>query len=127
MKKGKLRDLDYAMATMADFVEFYGQAPQYSVRAIVFRKGCKIVAIGGVKSEKGRMVAFSEISPDVTLPKATIWRCAMVVMEMIKAINLPVWAVAEREGENTGKLIRRFGFEHQAENVDGEVFVLWPN
>lgn len=127
MTKSKAGNLTHNLATLADLVEFYGCPPEQSVKAIVFRDGGKLVAIGGVKREGGRWVAFSEIKPDANLSKMTIWRGAKVVMEMIKAMNMPIWAVAERKGESTGKFSMRLGFVHEAANQYGEVYCLWPN
>lgn len=126
MKKFNLKELTYRQATLEDLVAFYGSAPKETTRAIIFLRGDKIVAIGGVKMEKGRVVAFSEIKPDANLSKMTIWRSALIVMEMIKTFEVPVWAAAEHKGADTAKLIKRFGFEFQANNKDVEVYTLWP-
>lgn len=126
MTKGSFKDISYNLATAEDLQEFYGAPARESIRAIVFRQCGKLVAIGGMKSEKGRLVAFSELAPDATVSKVTIGRCAVVVMNMIKATKMPVWAIAERKGADTGKLVLWYGFEHWASNQDGEVYVLWP-
>ena len=127
MKRFNLTGLTYRHATRDDLVAFYGKAPACSIRALVFLDGDKIVAIGGMKREDGRWVAFSEIKPDVKLGKLTIWRCAKLVMEMLEAMKLPIWAVAEQQGAETGLLVRHLGFQHEGEIKAGEVYVLWPS
>lgn len=126
MKKSSLGDITYHEATLDDLVAFYGTAPKETTRAIVFYRGDKIVAIGGVKREMGRLVAFSEIKPDANLRKITIGRAAHIVMEMIRTYRVPIWAAAEHKGAETAKVVKRFGFEHQASNKDVEVYALWP-
>lgn len=126
VKTNNLGDITYHEATVDDLVAFYGESPKESTRAIVFYCGDKIVAIGGVKREMGRLVAFSEIKPDANLRKMTIGRMAHIVMEMIRTYRVPIWAAAEHKGADTAKVVRRFGFEFQASNKDVEVYALWP-
>jgi len=124
--KNKLGDLTYHNATVADLVAFYGAPPKETTQAIVFYRGDKIVAIGGIKREQGRVVAFSEIKPDANLSKMTIGRCAYLVMDMIRTFRVPVWAAADHKGADTAKLIKHFGFVHQSSNQDAEIYTLWP-
>lgn len=119
-------ELTYRQASAEDLIAFYGEKPKTSMRAIVFFQGDKIVAIGGVKRELGRVVAFSEIKPDANLSKMTIGRGARIVMDMIRTYKVPVWAAAERKGDETAKLIKHFGFEHQASDNESEIYTLWP-
>jgi len=127
MKKANtVGNLTYRIATPDDIIAFYGEKPKESTRAIVFYDGDKIVAIGGIKRESGRLVAFSEIKPDARLSKMTIVRGANVVMEMIRGYKVPIWAAADHKGDETGKLVKHYGFEHQASNQDAEIYTLWP-
>lgn len=127
MRKVNLNGYTHRMATAEDLVAFYGEPPKETTRAIIFLDGDKIVAIGGVKRQQGRLSAFSEIKPDANLSKMTIGRMAQVVMDMIRTYKVPIWAAAEKLGADTGKLVKRYGFEHQASNEEAEIYTLWPN
>lgn len=128
MKKVNLNGYTHRIATPEDLVDFYGATPKESIRAIIFfDSGGKIVAIGGVKRERGRLVSFSEKKAGATLSKMTIGRFARVVMEMIRTYKVPIWAAAERQGPETARLMKHYGYVHEASNQDVEIYTLWPN
>lgn len=127
MRKVNLNGYTHRMATADDLAAFYGEPPKETTRAIVFLDGDKIVAIGGVKRQQGRLSAFSEIKQGANLSKMTIGRMAQVVMDMIRTYQVPIWTAAEKQGAATGKLVKHYGFEHQASNEEAEIYTLWPN
>lgn len=126
MKRVNLGHLIHRVASKEDLTAFYGETQKDSIRAIVFLDGGIIVAIGGVKREQGRLVAFSEMKAGVTLSKMMIGRMARVVMDMIRTYQVPIWAAAEHQGSDTAKLIKHYGFKHQASNEKAEIYTLWP-
>ena len=62
-------------------------------------------------------VVFSNIKKDAKINKVSIWRGALVVMDMIAKENVPMYAVAHNE-----KLWKTLGFE----KVRGDVYI-WRN
>jgi len=96
----------YRIATKEDIEAFTGGGVPYTLKALAFFYDGKPAGIGGYKIENGNFVVFSDILKDVDAPKLTIYRCALKIMELIRAKGLPMYVVADNPS-----LCKRMGFE----------------
>jgi len=81
-------------STLEHYKQFYdvGSMP-FTVRSLSFFLDDELVAVGGVRFCKSFFLVFSEIKPGVNVEKATIFRCGIEVMNMVKSLGIPVVAV----------------------------------
>lgn len=97
-------------ATLDHFKQFYGYDEMpYSARGKAFYLDGELVAVAGVRFVQGYFLVFSEIKPDVKVEKATIFRCGLEVMDMVKSLGLPVIAVAGN-GITAPRFLKHLGF-----------------
>lgn len=87
----------YHLATLDDYINYYGSRPAYSARAYIFYKGDEPVGIGGYKLDSGRYILFSEIKESGILDKLTIVRAGKVIVSLIDELNVPVMASSKNE------------------------------
>lgn len=107
-------------ATFADLQQFYDTNPGDTVRAVsVFADG-ELAAVAGVRIERGRLTAFSDIKEGITAPKITIWRTAKELMKHVTKTNAPLLAVCE--DERACRFLERLGWKHLKSDDCGEVY-----
>lgn len=107
----------YRVASAEDIEGVTGEKPVYSVKALAFFYDGELAGIGGYKIHNGSYVAFSDIKKGVEAPKLTIYRCALIIMDLIKSKGLPMFASAENP-----ELCERLGFER----FNGDLYK-WPS
>lgn len=95
-------------ATRSDLIDFYGQLPPMTVRAIVAVNDDKPVGVGGYYLNGGVAVAFTN---QRNMPKRDIVRGARALIDMLKPLGMDVFAGAEGDGS----VLRHFGFEPYGE------------
>ena len=99
----------FRLATAEDVRAVTGKDAPATLKALVFFYDGKPAGIGGYKIERGNYYVFSDINKDVDAPKITVYRCALKIMDLIKARGLPMFTVAENPS-----LCERMGFEQIA-------------
>lgn len=110
----------YKDATQADLIAFYGLKPPFSIKAIVFFLDQALVAIGGWKIENGQYVVFSEIKEGVKVEKATVFRCAQVILKMVSEKGCPMYAATHNH-----KFLGKLGFKPFETVSDNKEFFVW--
>lgn len=84
----------------------------FTARAITFLVDGTPSGIGGVQYVRHGFLAFCSISKDVIISKASIVRCGLEVMNMIKSIGAyPVYAIPDVEKKNAERFLKSMGFE----------------
>jgi hypothetical protein len=101
---------------------FETDSPPFTVKGLSFFLEGELVAIGGVRYERGYFIAFSDIKPGVTVSKATVYRCGLEVMKFIKDLGIPVVAMADENLESAPRFLTHLGFEYKRSDPNGEVF-----
>lgn len=110
----------YKNATQADLLEYYGDYPPYTLKALVFYVDGELAGIGGWKIENGSYVVFSEIRENVTIEKATVFRCARIVMKMVAEQGSPMYAATDNQ-----RLLEKLGFKPFETVSDNREFFVW--
>lgn len=112
--------LEIKPSTQEHFMEFYEmETMPFTAHSLSFFLDGDLVALGGVRIGKDGFLAFSEIKPGVTVEKATIYRCGLEVMKMIKKLNIPVVAIPADQC-TAPNFLKHLGFKTDEK---GEVFV----
>ena len=110
----------YKDATEDDLVAYYGQKPPFSIKGIIFFVDGEMAAIGGWKIQNHRYVVFSEIKEGVKVEKATVFRCAKVIMKMVSEKGCPMYAATENH-----KFLEKLGFKPFETVSDNKEFYEW--
>lgn len=99
--------------TIEDYEVFYNiKSMSFTTRGYAFYLDGALAGIGGIRYENGYFLAFSDIKPDIVVPKATVLRCGLKVMKMIKDMGITVVAVKNKNLEKAGRFLTALGFEH---------------
>lgn len=112
--------VSYRPATQEDLTEFYGEHPPFSIKAIAFMLDGQIAALGGWKIENGSYVIFSEIKEGVTVEKATIFRCAKIILDMVSEQGCPMYAATHNQ-----KFLEKLGFQPFDTVTNSKEFYVW--
>jgi hypothetical protein len=97
-------------STKEDYQAFYGfEAMPFTVRSLSFFLDGALKGLGGVRLERGVYIAFSDMKEDVKVSKATIYRCGLAVMGLIKEMGISVLAVAKND-QTAPAFLKRLGF-----------------
>lgn len=109
----------YQPITLSDFQEFYKDThPPVTIRGYSFFLDDDLVAISGVRNEGGGcFIAFSDMKEGVIVKKATIWRAALVVMNMIDEMHVPVFAFVNPALDTAPRFLTRLGFVMVSDGV----------
>jgi hypothetical protein len=107
-------------STMADVIAFHKMQEddpdhghthilENSIRAWTVEVDGELACIAGIVYGKNYFEAFSDIAPNLNVPKRTIWRYAKILAGYIKDTKLPVIAFC-RENPDSGKFLEAMGF-----------------
>lgn len=94
-----------------------------TVRAITFLLDGEPAGIGGLRYEKGYYLAFSNIKEDINVSKATVVRCGLEVIKMIKSMGVTVFAVKSNALPNADRFLKMLGFEFDSHDEEGDVYI----
>ena len=112
-------------ATIEDIKSFYNiETLPYSIKALVFFLDGELSGIGGVRFQHGHYVVFSDILENVKVPRATILRCAHMIMDMAKQTHKELYAVKHESLVSAKRLLQSLGFNYLKPSEDGDVY-LW--
>ncbi|MCK5149102.1 hypothetical protein KAR48_20265 [bacterium] len=124
MKKSKIT---FEPATTAHAKKFYGDKCAKSFKGHVAMLDGKVVGIGGLSYEQGRMVLFSDMKEEFRPFKKDIWKAIDILGEMVEKTNCPVVAVANNKEKNAEFLLTKLGFTPNGESTpDGKIFWRFP-
>lgn len=112
----------YKPATQSDIIEFYGARPSHSIKALAFYVDGELAGLGGWKMENGSYVIFSEIKSGIVVEKATIFRCAKVILDMVSEEGCPMYASTENP-----KFLEKLGFTPLETVSDSKGFYVWAS
>lgn len=92
-----------------------------SIRAWVVEVDGKLACIAGVVYGKNYIEAFSDMAPDLNVPKRTIWRYGKILAGYIKDLGLPVIALC-RENPDSSKFLESVGFYYVATSGNRKLY-----
>ncbi len=99
-------------ATERDVIDFYGELPEQTLRAVVLVLNNAPVALIGMARQDTYAQFFSEYRPEYRphLKSMTTLRAIKSAMSIVKESRLPVFAVAESTEPDAVRLLTRLGF-----------------
>lgn len=97
-------------ATSADAEAFFGRPTPISFRGFVALLHGKVVGIGGLNWEAGRLVLFSDMKPEMRRFRKAIAVAIRLLVGYARAQGRPVYAVASPTEPTAEKLLSRLGF-----------------
>lgn len=106
-----INDVVFRPATASDALAFYGKLPPARFRGFSAVQGDTVIAIGGVYFHDGHPVAFSDISDDYRKSRKNIAKGIKMLMNFIKELNVPVFALASPDEPTAPYLLAKLGFK----------------
>lgn len=109
----------------ADYImEFHGlSAMPYSARGYAFFLDGDLVGMGGVRFHGPYFIAFSDIKENVKVEKATVYRCALEVMKLIRDMGIKTVAICNNDVPSAPKFLAHLGYHHSHSDPAGEFYV----
>ena len=117
MKKCELR-----YATREGWIQFYGEPPARTVRAVVGVKDGEIIGIGGIVFEEPFPRIFMELTDCARTMKREIITGSRMIMDWMKQNRQIVYAVAH-DDRVAPVFLRHFGFKYQQTFSVGDVYI----
>jgi len=106
-------------ARPADLAKFMDVVP-YTVKAITAEHDGEVLGVGGIYYQGTTVIAFSEFDPKMRKYATDMIRGAMRIVEIVKSVRAPVYAIPGPFA-SAPVLLRRFGFEP----IDDSGFYVW--
>lgn len=110
-------------ARPGDLTEFYGEPSPMTCRAVVAERDGQPLGIGGVYYYRRQVIAFSQVKPELLDSKRDMVIASRATFKMIKALGVPVYALADDSLMNSAKTLEHYGFEKLADSPDGEMYI----
>lgn len=108
--------LDIRPSTAQEYMDWYEMDRMpFSVRSLSFYYDGALAGLGGVRFEHGVHYVFSDIK-DITVPRATVWRCALEVMKMVREMGIVAYAVQKTDIMTSERFLKRLGFKRDNYN-----------
>lgn len=104
-------DVEFRVATLADAQAFFGTYPPARFRGFVAVMDSTVVGIGGVYYHGGRMVAFSDLKPEIRKHKKVIAKGCRILCKFFEELNMPVYALANENEPTAPYLLAKLGFK----------------
>lgn len=102
--------------------EFYGIFPK-SFKGIVALLNGKVIGVGGLKYEDGKMMLFSDIKDELRPYKKDICKAIRIFGRMVKKANYPIVAIAGKEEKNSERILTALGFSPNGQLApEGKIF-----
>lgn len=115
--------LEVKPSTADDFKAFYGfYNMPFSAQSLSFFLDGELKGVGGVRFAEGYFLAFSDFDESVKVNGATLYRCALEIMKVVKDMKSQVFALAKNES-TAPRLLTRLGFTLFASHDEQEVYV----
>lgn len=106
-----------------DFYDVYGHSPSRNMKAYAAELDGKTIAIGGLYYFPEQIIAFTKIKEGYENQKVGLAKGALKLLEMLRKINVPVFAVADPDVPGSSETLLRCGFEYVKRSEQGEVYV----
>lgn len=110
-------------AKAADILALYGNYPKHNMKAYAAELDGKVIAVSGVNYFPDQLVAFSKILPEYQHMKFALAKGTLKVLDLLKRIDAPVYAIADKDIKGSADFLMRCGFEYVARTPEGEVYV----
>lgn len=112
-------------ATAEDLIAYFGGTPKESVRAVVADLAGEIIAVGSLVYMRGSVMGLRmDIKPAMRRFPVALHKGAKMLLGMAKKAGIPtVAAVRDAREPRSTQWLKRLGFEHVADNEDGEVWI----
>lgn len=107
-------------ASEAEIRAFHGGQVPATMNGYAMKVGADIVAMFGLERHKGYRIAYSSIKDGGRKYRKSILKCGKMLVDMIAACRVPVYAVRDNNEPTSDAFLRHLGFEQ----LDGEVY-LW--
>lgn len=105
-----------------DFKKFYSvDSVPFTARSVSFFFDGELKGCGGVRFEQGYFLAFSDFDESVKVNSATIYRCALEVMKIVKDMKTQTFAVAKNL-DKSARLLKRLGWTHYKSEEGQEIY-----
>jgi len=115
---------EFRDATAADAREFYGQEPTNTFRGIAAIVDGKVIGIGGLFYDNNRVIAFSDMKPEMRQRRKDMARACRMIVGMAKKTKRNVYAVAQEDEPTAAALLKKLGFVSAGlESQIGEVLI----
>jgi hypothetical protein len=102
-------------ASRQDLIDFYGEPPAFTMRAIVAVLDHKPIGVAGVVVTQECAAIFSDLSDDMRAYKKSILKGAFAIMNMARELHMPICATGFEA--TSPALLKRLGFESLGEGV----------
>lgn len=115
-------------ASAADVQAFLGGPPPARLRGYVAILDGEVVGLGGVYYHAGTPVAFSDIKPPLRKHRKALAKGCRILMDFIREMNVPVYALANQEEPTASYLLCKLGFKPTGQVTPlGEYLVKEPD
>lgn len=118
-------EVEIRPARAADFCALYGKPPPFTCQALTVVYQGEVVAIGGVTMTEAGYVMCMMIKEGIDAPKIKIWRYCKKIMDMISQGKSVIYAGADVKYPNSGKFLRKLGFEYLCDDEQGGEVFIW--
>lgn len=106
--------------------DFDGEVLQYPVRAWTALLYGQPAGIGGLLYKGPDAMLFARVKPLLREHPLALYKCACKLMEMIKAKDIPLIAIADKDIPRSEATLEWFGFEHTGSTEHGEMYEWMP-
>lgn len=106
--------------------DFSGELVGYPVKGWTALLGDDPVGIGGIMFKGSDAIVFARTSPMLRRHPLILYKCAYKLISLIKDLNLPVIAVADKDIPRSEATLEWFGFEYIGGSEYGEVYEWMP-
>ena len=95
---------------------YYGKPQPYTMRGQALMRGEEILAVFGIYRDRGFEIAFSHAKDGFWQEPPPPWFKRIIVAAMHRILDMakpdkPLYAYADPERPNSGRLLEHFGFE----------------
>lgn len=110
-----MTSIDLKPATADLIKRFYGRVPR-TAQAYVAVKGEKVLGVAGLYQDGDKLIAFTDLG-ETRQSKRTIVQGARLLMPLIRAARMPVFALCDPAIEGASTLLEHYGFRPVGEGV----------
>lgn len=113
--------------TVESDIPSYWKKPEIRFKSWTLEYNKEIFAIAGVYYDNNdNIVAFSDIIEEKRPPKLVVFKSAQLIVDLIMKENENILALCTNKYENSGKMLRKLGFNFLQRDGDVEIYFLTP-
>ena len=121
----QLTEVEIRPARIEDFYALYGKLPPLTCQALTVVYGGEVAAMAGTTLAECGYVIHMDIKQGISVPKIKIWRYVKKIMAMISQGKSVIYAGADDKYPNSGKFLRKLGFEYLCDDEEGGEVFIW--